>query len=83
MKIVKSIKESGLLLKGLSETLENESKEQERWFLGMLLCTLGASLLRNLSPVKIVIKVGDGVIRTGEGEIQKNFQNEPKLNGIC
>ena len=49
----------------------------------MLLCTLGASLLRNLSPVKVVIRVGDGVIRTGEGEIQKNFQNEPKLNGIC
>ena len=43
MKIVKSLEESGLLIKGVSETIKGETKEQERGFLGMLLGTLGAS----------------------------------------
>ena len=45
MKIVKSLEECGLLIKGVSETIENESKEQKGGFLGMLLSTLAASLL--------------------------------------
>ena len=45
MKIVKSVEDSGLLLKGVSETIQNEVKEQRRGFLSMLLGTLGASLL--------------------------------------
>ena len=45
MKIVKSLKDSGLLLKGVSETIQNEVKGQRRGFLSMLLGTLGASLL--------------------------------------
>ena len=48
MKIVKSLEESGLLLKGVSKTIKNEAKEQKRRFPGMLLETLGASLLGNL-----------------------------------
>ena len=48
MKIVKSLEESGLLIKGVSETIKNEAKEQKRGFLGMLLGTLGASLLGNV-----------------------------------
>ena len=48
MKIVKSIEDSGLLLKRVSETNQNEAKEQKREFLSMLLSTLGASLLRNM-----------------------------------
>ena len=44
MKIVKSLEESGLLIKGFSETFKNEVKEQKGGFLGMLLGTLGASL---------------------------------------
>ena len=47
MKIVKSLKESGLLMKGISETIKN--KEQNDGFLVMLLGKLGASLLENLS----------------------------------
>ena len=42
MKIVKSIEESGLLIKGVSETIKNEAKERRRGFLEMLLGTLGA-----------------------------------------
>ena len=45
MKIVKPLEESGLLIKGVSETIQNEAKEQKSGFLGMLLGTLDASLL--------------------------------------
>ena len=48
VKIVKSLEESGLLIKGSSKTIKSESKEQKGGFLGMLLGTLGASLLGNL-----------------------------------
>ena len=48
MKIVKSFEKSGLLIKGFGEIIENDAKEQKGGFIGMLLGTLGASLLRNL-----------------------------------
>ena len=47
MKIVKSLEESGLSVKGISETIKNQSKEQKGGFLGMLLGTLAASMLRS------------------------------------
>ena len=48
IKIVKSLEDSGLLLKGVSKTVQNESKKQKRGFLSMVLSTLGASLLGNM-----------------------------------
>ena len=66
MKIVISIKESQLLIKGVSETIKNEAKEQKGGFLGMLLGTLGPSLLGNLLTGKGTIRVGEGTIRAGE-----------------
>ena len=48
MKIVKSLEESSLLIKGISKTIKNEAKEQKGRFLSMLLRTLGAGLLGNL-----------------------------------
>ena len=48
IKIIKSLEDSGLLLKGVTEIVQNEVKEQKRGFLSMLLGTLGASLLGNL-----------------------------------
>ena len=45
MKIIKSLEESALLIKGVNETIKNKTKEQKRGFLRMLLDTLGASLL--------------------------------------
>ena len=48
MNIVKSLEESSALTKGVREKVKNEAKDQKRGFLGMLLDTLGASLLGNL-----------------------------------
>ena len=47
MKIVKCLKDSGLLIKSFSETIQNEAKNQKDGFLGKLLGSLGASLLGN------------------------------------
>ena len=47
IKIVQSLEDLGLLLKGVCETILNEAKEQKEGFLSMLLGTLGASLLGN------------------------------------
>ena len=66
MKIIKSLEESGLLRKGVSQKMKNEAKEQERGFLGMLLGTLGASLLGNLSTGKGTVRAGEGTVRTDQ-----------------
>ena len=58
MKIVKSLEESGLLIKGVSETIKNEAKEQIGGFRGMLLGTSGDSLFWNLLTGKGTIRVG-------------------------
>ena len=63
LKIVKSLEDSGVLLKGGSETIQHEAKEQRGGFLSMLLGTLGASLL---GDVLSKILSGKGVIRAGE-----------------
>ena len=52
MKLVKYLEGSGLLIKGVSETIENKAEEQKGRFLSMLLGILGASLLRHLLQVK-------------------------------
>ena len=67
LKIVKSLKDSRLLLEEVSDTTKNEAKEQTRGFLSMLLGTLGASLLGNMLASKGVIKVGEGTARIGYG----------------
>ena len=59
MKIVKSLVESGLWINDVSESNENETKEQKGKFLGMLKGTLGASLLGNLFLGKGSIGVGE------------------------
>ena len=65
-KIIKSLEESGLLIKGISETIKNKAKEQKGGFLSMLLCTLGVSLLGNLLTGKGKIRAGKRTIRTGQ-----------------
>ena len=67
LKIVKSLEDSGVLLKGVNETIRNEAKEQKGEFLSMLLGTLGASLLGNMLVGKVVIRAGKGIIRAGYG----------------
>ena len=70
IKIIKSPKESGLLMRDVSETIKNEAKEQKGGFLSMLLGTLGASLLGNLWAGKDTIRAGEWTIRAGEGTIR-------------
>ena len=72
MKIIEALENSGILLKGVTKTIENETKEQRRGFLGMLLGTLGASLLGNLlTGGKGMMRAGDGIVRAGEGSKKK------------
>ena len=84
LKIVKSLENPGLLLKGVSETIQHEAKEQRGGFLSMLLGTLGASLLgdvlsKGLSGKGVIragegtIRAGKGVIRAGEGTIRAGY----------
>ena len=66
MKIVKSLEESGLLIRGISGAIKNEVKEQKGRFLSMLLGMLAASILGNVLAGRGVIRVGEGVVRAGE-----------------
>ena len=52
IKVVKSLEESGWLIKDVSKTIKNEAEEQKGGFLKLLLGTLGASLLGNVLPGK-------------------------------
>ena len=60
MKTVQALEDSNILLKGVTKTIENETKEQKRGFLSMFLGTLGATLLGNLLA-------GNGIVRAGSG----------------
>ena len=75
LKIIEALENSGILLKGVSKTIENETKEQRGGFLSMLLGTLGASLLGNLlKGGKGIMRAGDGIVRAGSGS-KKNTLN--------
>ena len=68
MEIIEALENSGILLKGVSKTIENETKEQRGGFLSMILGTLGSSLLGNLlTGGKGIMRAGDGTVRAGEG----------------
>ena len=71
MKIIEVLENSGILLKGVRKSIENETKEQRGGFLSMLLETLGASLLCNLLTGKGIMRAGDGIVRAGEGSKKK------------
>ena len=79
MKIIKYLEESGLLIKGVRETIKNESKEQKGEFPCILLDTLVPSLLQNLLIFKVMkvkilggraMRAGEGTIGVGEGKIK-------------
>ena len=86
IKIVKSLEDSGLLLKRVAETVQNEVKEQKGEFLSMLLGTIGASLLGNLligkgatatSQERVIHRAGKGkgkrINRAGEGVLRAEY----------
>ena len=70
LKIVKSLEDSGVLLRGVSKTIQNETKEQRGGFLSVLLGTLGASLLCDILSKGLS---GKGEIRAGEGTIRAGY----------
>ena len=85
IRIVNSLEDSGLLFKGVSETIQNEAKEQRGRFLSMLLGTLGASPLGDTSTGRgtnrdgegaIAKRQGRGIVRAGYGNERQNRKNE-------
>ena len=73
-KIVKSLKDSGLLLKGVTETVQNEVKEQKGGF-SILLGTLGTSFLGNILTGHGINRAGKGrgINRAGEGVLRAGY----------
>ena len=73
MKIVQALEDSNILLKGVTKTIKNETKEQKGGFLSMLLGILGASLLGNVLTEKGILRAGSGdkkgkwTVRAGTG----------------
>ena len=67
IRIVKSLEDSGLLLKTVSKTFQNQAKEQKGGFMSMLPGTLGASLLGNILAGRGINRAGEGVIKAGYG----------------
>ena len=80
MKIAQALEDSNILLKGVTKTIEDETKEQKGGFLNMLSGTLGASLLGNLLSGKGLTragygnpsKKGKGLTRAGYGNHSQN-----------
>ena len=72
MKIVQTLEDSNVLLKGVTKTIKDETKKQKRGFLSML---LGASLLGNLLTGKGTIRAGEGIARAGYGSSIKKSSN--------
>ena len=77
IKIIKSLEDSGLLLKGVTETVQNEVQEQKGRFLSTLLGTLGESLLGDLLIGNIK---GKGINRGGEGVLNAAYGRPLKNN---
>ena len=67
MKIVQALEDSKILMKGVTKTIQNETKEQKGEFLGILLGTLGASLLGNILAGKGVVRAVSrkGIVKAG------------------
>ena len=74
IKIIQALENSNLI-KGVTKTIKNETKEQKGGFLGMLLGTLGASLLGNLLTGKGIVRAGTGN-KKGKGNVRAGTGKE-------
>ena len=74
MKIVQTLEDSNILLKGVTKTIKNETKEQKGGFLSMLLGTLGASLLGNLLSGKGI--KADSEDKKGKWIVRDSYGNK-------
>ena len=77
MTIAKVLEDPNILIKGITKAIENETKEQKGGFLGMLLGTLGASLLRNMLTGKEILRTAYG---NKEGKRILRFDYESKMD---
>ena len=74
MKIIEALENYNILIKKVTKTIKNETKEQKGGFWSMLLSTLGASLLGNLLTGKGIVRAGSGnkkgkgIVRAGTGK---------------
>ena len=75
MKIVQALADSNILLKGVTKTIKNETKEQKERFLSMLLGTVGASLLGNILAGKGLVRAGSGN-KKGKGIVRAGYGKE-------
>ena len=75
MKIVQALEDSNTLLKEVTKTIKNETKEQKGGFLSMLLGTLGASLLGNILAGKGIVRAGSGN-KKGKGIVRAGYGKE-------
>ena len=74
IKIIQTLENSNILIKGVTKTIKNERKEQKGGFLSMILGSLGASLIGNLLTGKEILRAGSGnkrgkgIVRAGTGK---------------
>ena len=76
IEIVKFLEDIGLLLKGVSGTVQNEAREQKGGFLSILLGTLGATLLGNILAGKGINRAEEGVIRAAYGNKRQDYEKK-------
>ena len=75
MKIFQAVEDSNILLKGVTKTTKNETKEQKAGILSMLLGTLGASLLGNLLSGKGIVRACSGN-KKGKRIVRAGYENK-------
>ena len=82
MKIIQTLEDSNILLKGVTRTVKNETKEQKGGFCSMLLGTLGAFLLGNLLTRKRFVRAREGTIRAvyGSSVLKKSSNSITSFN---
>ena len=61
VKIIQALEDYNILLKGVTETIKNETKRQKGGLLSLLLGTLTASFLGNLLRGKGILRAGSGI----------------------
>ena len=75
IKVFQALEDSNILLKGVTKTIKNKTKEQKGGFLSMLLGTLGTSLLGNLLAGKGIVRAGSGS-KKGKGIVRAGYGKE-------
>ena len=96
MKIVQALENSNILLKEVTKTIKNKTKEQKGGLLAMLLGTLRVTLLGNIfAAAKGIVRAGSGnkkgkgkgIVRAGSGNkkgkgiVRAGYGNE--INFLC